>query len=70
MPYREYRAGDCRKRILCEVRRRKACRKSGVLHANLDRDRAALCCVKPQSSRYAIAGKIAKHIVADNNRKD
>ena len=70
MPHREHSAGDGCQRILCKVGSGQRGGQTGVLHTDLDGDRAALGGIQLQQLAHAKAGEVAQQVVQDDHGKD
>ena len=70
MPHREHSAGDGCQRILCKVGSGQRGGQTGVLHTDLDGDRAALGGIQLQQLAHTEAGEVAQQVVQDDYGKD
>ena len=70
MPHREHSAGDGCQRILCKVGSGQRGGQTGVLHTDLDGDRAALGGIQLQQLAHTEAGEVAQQVVQDDHGKD
>lgn len=70
MPHREHSARDGCQRILCKVGSGQRGGQTGVLHTDLDGDRAALGGIQLQQLAHTEAGEVAQQVVQDDHGKD